>query len=71
MLGPLRTKKAVDVRIAEGMAAERRGEAYAFAVTLKETGRLVGSTAYLSVVPKHKRAEIGSTWYTKDQWGQW
>jgi hypothetical protein len=30
-------------------------------VVLKEESRVIGSTAYLAVVGKHKRAEIGST----------
>lgn len=67
-LGPLRTKEDVERRIAEGVAAEERGEAYAFAVRL-DGGRIVGSTSYLAVVPKHRRAEIGSTWYSRDVWG--
>ncbi|MDG7007635.1 MAG: GNAT family N-acetyltransferase [Nitrososphaerota archaeon] len=68
-LGPLRTRRDVDRRIAEGIAAERRGEAYAFAVTMLGDGRILGSTSYLTVVPRHKRAEIVSTWYPKDVWG--
>ncbi len=68
-LGPLRTRKAVGLRIAEGTRAEGRDEAYAFAVRLKKDRRIVGSTAYLTVVSKHRRAEIGSTWYSKDVWG--
>jgi N-acetyltransferase len=68
-LGPLRSKDAVDRRIADGIEAEKRGEAYAFAVRLVGDGRVVGSTSYLAVVSKHKRAEIGSTWYSRDCWG--
>lgn len=68
-LGPLRTREDVDRRIAEGVASERRGEAYAFAVRTTPGGRVVGSTSYLSVVPRHRRAEVGSTWYSKDVWG--
>lgn len=68
-LGPLRTKEEVDRRISEGMESETRGDAYAFAVRFKEDNRIVGSTAYLTVVQKHKRAEIGSTWYSRDVWG--
>ncbi|MDG6900756.1 MAG: GNAT family N-acetyltransferase [Nitrososphaerota archaeon] len=67
-LGPLRTKEDVVRRIAEGVAAEERGEAYAFVARLNG-GRIVGSTSYLAVVPKHRRAEIGSTWYSRDVWG--
>jgi len=68
-LGPLRSREAVDRRIADGIEAEKRGEAYAFAVRLLGDGRIVGSTSYMTVVAKHKRAEIGSTWYSRDCWG--
>jgi RimJ/RimL family protein N-acetyltransferase len=69
MLGPLRTREAVDSRIAEGLRAERRDSDYAFAVVLKKEERVIGSTAYLAIAAKHKRAEIGSTWYSPDFWG--
>jgi len=36
---------------------------YAFAVVLKNEERIVGSTAYLSISARHRRAEVGSTWY--------
>lgn len=68
-LTPLRTKEDVESRIAEGLAAEHKGEAYVFAVRLKEDDRVVGSTSYFGVVDKHKRVEIGSTWYTPDVQG--
>jgi len=68
-LGPLRSRDAVNRRIADGNEAEKRGEAYAFAVRLVGDGRVVGSTSYLAVVAKHKRAEIGSTWYSRECWG--
>lgn len=31
--------------------------------------RWVGSTSYLDVSPRHRRVEIGSTWYHPDAWG--
>jgi len=69
MLGPLRTKEAVDQRIDEGLRLEERDEAYAFAVIIKQGARVIGSTAYLSINAKRKRAEIGSTWYSPNMWG--
>ena len=48
---------------------EAKDEGYVFAVSLKETKKVIGSTSYFGVVSKHKKAEIGYTWYTKDQWG--
>ena len=68
-LYPLHTKEDVDRRIAEGLEAEKRDEAYAFAVILKESNRAVGSTSYFGIVARHKRVEIGSTWYTTDVQG--
>jgi RimJ/RimL family protein N-acetyltransferase len=69
MLGPLRTKESVDLRIAEGLERERRNEEYGLVVVLKKNGRVIGSTAYLSIVAKHKRLEVGSTWYSPEYWG--
>ena len=68
-LGPLHSKEDVAQRIYDGLTAERAGEAYAFAVRLRASGQVVGSTSYLTVVPRHKRAEIGSTWYSREVWG--
>ena len=56
MLGPLRTKEAVDHRIADGLKAEEGNEAFAFAVIVKRELRVGGSTAYLSINAKYKRA---------------
>jgi RimJ/RimL family protein N-acetyltransferase len=68
-LSPLRTRAAVDSRIAEGLKSEKKDAEYAFAVMLKEGSRVIGSTAYLVVVSKHKRAEVGATWYSPEYWG--
>jgi N-acetyltransferase len=68
-LSAMRSREDVDRRIAEGLEAEAKGDAYAFAVKLKEGGRVIGSTSYLAISPKHKRAEVGSTWYVKEVWG--
>jgi len=68
-LRPLHTKADIDKRISDGLVAEGKDEAYAFAVMTKKDGRVVGSTSYLQVVAEHKRAEIGSTWYTTDTQG--
>jgi N-acetyltransferase len=69
MLGPLRTRESIHLRIADGLKKERKDEEYAFAVVLKSAKRVIGSTAYLAVVAKHKRAEVGSTWYSPEYWG--
>ncbi len=69
MLGPLRSREALDRRIADGLKAEERNEEYVFAVILKRDHRVVGSASYFGIVPKHKSAEIGYTWYSPDVWG--
>jgi N-acetyltransferase len=68
-LKPLQTKAEVNARIQDGIRAERRSEAYAFAVRLKEDSRIVGSTSYFGVSPRDRKVEIGSTWYTSDVQG--
>jgi len=53
----------------DGMLNEQRDQVrYAFAVRAIPIGRLVGSTSYLDIQEKHKRIEIGSTWYMPDRW---
>jgi RimJ/RimL family protein N-acetyltransferase len=39
-----------------------------FVVRSLRDGRLVGSTSYLDVNERHRRVEIGSTWYHPDVW---
>ena len=46
-----------------------RGHEIPFAVRLVSSGRVVGSTRFLDPVPRHKRVEIGATWYCPDVWG--
>lgn len=68
-LHPLRTAGDVDFRIALGLQAESRKEGYAFTVRSLGENRIIGSTSYFGVVQAQKRAEIGSTWYTRDSQG--
>jgi len=42
---------------------------YPFAVRTMADGSIVGSTSYLDISPKHRRLEIGATWYRPDTWG--
>ena len=39
-----------------------------FAIIEQSTGRAIGSTSYLDVVPAHRRIEIGWTWLGKPWW---
>lgn len=47
------------------LAETAAGRECAFVIIDKATGRIAGSSAYLAIVPAHKRLEIGSTWYAK------
>ncbi len=69
MLYPLLSREDVEKRIDNGVQAEAEDEEYAFAVVLKRDGQIVGSTSYMMVVSRHKRVEIGSTWYLPEMQG--
>ena len=45
------------------------GQAVPFAVRVPEGGRLVGCTCYLDHHPRHRRVEVGGTWYHPAVWG--
>jgi RimJ/RimL family protein N-acetyltransferase len=45
------------------------GRAVPFAVRVLDGARLVGCTAYLDYNPRHRRVEIGGTWYHPNVWG--
>jgi N-acetyltransferase len=68
-MNPLRSREDVVKRIDHTLELEKRSEGYAFAVQFKPEKRIVGSTSYFGIVPEHKRAEIGYTWYEQSLWG--
>jgi RimJ/RimL family protein N-acetyltransferase len=41
-----------------------------FAILLRESGDVVGSSRYLSLRPEHRGLEIGYTWHTREVWGK-
>jgi N-acetyltransferase len=65
----LKSRKDVMKRIQHTLELEKKNEGYAFAVLFKPEKRIVGSTSYFGIVPEHKRAEIGYTWYEQSLWG--
>ena len=52
----------------DARAEQGTGRRAPFAVRRVADGRLLGSTSYLDVQLKHKRVEIGSTWYRPEVW---
>ena len=48
--------------VGAALAAAADGREVPFATLETSSGRVVGSTRYLSIVPEHRRLEIGYTW---------
>jgi RimJ/RimL family protein N-acetyltransferase len=44
------------------------GTRYPFVIFHKEQQKLIGSTHFLDIQPKHRKLEIGSTWLHPDYW---
>ncbi len=63
MLYPLLSRQDVDKRILSGIEKEKTDEEYPFAVVLRDQNQTIGSTSFMLVNARHKRAEIGYTWY--------
>jgi RimJ/RimL family protein N-acetyltransferase len=53
----------------EALAECATGNKIPFAVRRVADGQLVGSTSFLDINLRHKRIEIGSTWYHPSAWG--
>lgn len=53
----------------ESLANRTAGKQIPFAVRRLSDQELIGSTSYLDPVPRHRRVEIGSTWYVATEWG--
>ncbi|MCB9779656.1 MAG: GNAT family N-acetyltransferase [Alphaproteobacteria bacterium] len=51
--------------VATALLPQEQSGRFAFAVTLAETGQVIGSTSYHDIVPAIRRVEIGHTWYAR------
>lgn len=60
---------AFDSWFDEALSEHRVGRRIPFAVRRLSDGALIGSTSYLDISPRHKRIEIGATWYDPSVWG--
>jgi RimJ/RimL family protein N-acetyltransferase len=58
-----------DAMFDTALAERQAGTRIPFAVRRWTDDQLLGSTSYLDVNEKHRRVEIGSTWYHPDVWG--
>ncbi len=64
----LTTAESLDRWIGWSLDVQAKGEEYPFAVVLRGSGRVVGSTRYMDLRPQHRGVEIGWTWYATDVW---
>jgi RimJ/RimL family protein N-acetyltransferase len=55
--------------LTDALRARDAGAELPFATLDARTGRVIGSTRYLAMVPAHRRLEIGWTWLTPAAWG--
>ena len=60
---------AFDAWFADALTERENGRRFAFAVRRLADMACVGSTSYLDITAKHRRLEIGATWYHPESWG--
>jgi RimJ/RimL family protein N-acetyltransferase len=63
---PVRTAEDMTAYIAFALAERDAGRALPFATVDRATGRVIGSTRYGAIEPRHRRVEIGWTWLGRD-----
>lgn len=59
------TPEKVTQGIESALRQQGSGSALPFATVEKSSGRVVGGTRFLHIVPEHRRLEIGSTWIAR------
>lgn len=65
----LRTREAMQARIEEQLRDFAAGTKGAYAVVLRASGEVVGSTGFLEIDSLNRSTEVGATWYRRDKWG--
>jgi N-acetyltransferase len=56
----------LDEYIRTALTGREKKKRYPFAILDKRTGKLAGSTSYMTIVDREKRLEIGSTWIGRE-----
>ena len=67
MATKVRSKDEMEQMIKAAIKARENGTEYTFSVVDSEN-QIIGSTRFLDILPRHKSAEIGSTWYHPNVW---
>ena len=58
----VQTKADMEAYVRAALEAQRAGTALPFVIVERKSGAVVGATRYHSIVPEHRRLEIGFTW---------
>ncbi len=69
LFGRLDDEGALEAWLADALRARDAGSEIPFATVDARTGRVVGSTRFMAIVPAHRRLEIGWTWLAPATWG--
>lgn len=63
------TQSETFLNMLDSAFAERdNGTRFPFTIFHKAENKIIGSTSFLDIQPKHKKLEIGSTWLHPDYW---
>jgi RimJ/RimL family protein N-acetyltransferase len=52
----------------QAIELRKGGTEFPFAICHNESGKLIGSTRLMNIVPQHRKLEIGWTWLHPDHW---
>jgi N-acetyltransferase len=58
----MKTPEDFQKMVEKTLAEQERGESVAFTTTEKNSGKVIGSTRFMSIDRANRRVEIGSTW---------
>lgn len=53
----------------DALTARDKGTQYPWVIVHKPTGKIIGSTRLMDIVPEHRKLEIGWTWLLPEFWG--
>jgi RimJ/RimL family protein N-acetyltransferase len=62
----IRTEEDLRQYVQNQLKAREQHSKYPFTIIEQSSGRIAGSTSYMSISPENNRLEIGSTWLGKD-----
>ena len=68
LVDPPGDEAGMAVFVAGALAERAAGDRFPFAVVELPSGRAVGSSSYLDILPEHRRIEIGWTFYARRVW---